>query len=408
MVWFTLAWRNLWRQRRRSLITASAMAVGVAMAMSLICINDGTYHKFFEVMVEGNLGHIQVHHPDFPTSRSPYDSIGDATTVLDAVKAQPEVRHVTVRGFGAALIGGEGRSAGAQLIGIDPENEAAVTKLDRQVRAGEYLDLSAPGEILVGEGLLDELESEVGDTVVLMTQASDGSIGNALYTIRGAYKTGNVGMDGSGAYLLLSDLQELLVLDDQVHEMTVVLQDGDTMNAVADTLKQGQPDLLIRTWEEVSPQTASMLASQDAIAVVTLGLVFFIAAFGIVNTMLVSVFERTRELGVMRAMGVAPVNLVGVVILESLCLGALAGLLGITLGLGLDLYLVQVGLDFSEALPEGFDFNGVRLEPVLRGQIRFTPIVLTAMFLVGVSILAALYPAIRAARIQPIDAMRQE
>ena len=216
MVWFTLAWRNLWRQRRRSLITASAMAVGVAMAMSLICLNDGTYSKFFEVMVEGNLGHIQVHHPDFPTSRSPYDSIEGASKTLEEILQRDEVKHVTMRGFGAGLIGGTARSAGAQLLGIDPVTEAAVTKLDRQIQEGQYLDPESPAEILVGVGLLDEIESKIGDSVVIMTQASDGSIGNALYVIRGTFKTGNVGMDRAGVYLLLPDLQELLVLEDPV------------------------------------------------------------------------------------------------------------------------------------------------------------------------------------------------
>jgi ABC-type lipoprotein release transport system permease subunit len=241
-----------------------------------------------------------------------------------------------------------------------------------------------------------------------MTQASDGSIGNALYTVRGTFETGSVGMDRGGAYMLLTDLQELLVLKDSVHELTIVLDNGDAMDDYVADLSQQHPTLLVRSWEEVSPQTATMLASQDAIAFITLFLVFFIAAFGVVNTMLVSVFERTRELGVMRAMGVSPRQLVGVVVLESLWLGTISGVAGVLLGLGLDLYLVQVGLDFSASIPDGFDFNGVRLEPVLRGVIRPTPILLTVFFLVAVSVLAALWPALRAALIRPIDAIRQD
>jgi ABC-type lipoprotein release transport system permease subunit len=407
-VWFILAWRNLWRQKRRSLITASAMAVGVALSMSLICINDGTYQKFFEVMVEGNLGHIQVHHPDYPGKRSPHDTIENGSEVLASIRGTEGVKHVSVRAHGAGLLGSDVRSEGAQLVGIDPEAEAAVTKLNQQVKQGEYLDPAAPGEILIGQGLFDTLEIELGGTLVAMTQASDGSIGNALYTVRGTFETGSVGMDRGGAYMLLTDLQELLVLKDSVHELTIVLDNGDAMDDYVADLSQQHPTLLVRSWEEVSPQTATMLASQDAIAFITLFLVFFIAAFGVVNTMLVSVFERTRELGVMRAMGVSPRQLVGVVVLESLWLGTISGVAGVLLGLGLDLYLVQVGLDFSASIPDGFDFNGVRLEPVLRGVIRPTPILLTVFFLVAVSVLAALWPALRAALIRPIDAIRQD
>jgi len=407
-VWFTLAWRNLWRQKRRSLITASAMAVGVALSMSLICLNDGTYAKLFEVMVERNLGHIQVHHPDYPAKRSPHDTIEHGSTVIAGMRATEGVRQVSVRVHGAGLVGGESRSEGVQLLGVDPEAEAAVTSLDEQVDQGAYLDPSAPGEILLGEGLFETLELSLGDQVVAMTQASDGSIGNALYTVRGTVNTGSVGMDRAGVYLLLSDLQELLVLDDQVHELTILLDDIDDMDAYVTRFRAEYPDLLVRSWTEVSPQTAAMLGMQDSVAVITLFLVFFIAAFGVINTMLVSVFERTRELGVMRAMGVSPLQLVQVVVLESLWLGGIAGAAGVALGLGLDAYLVFVGLDFSASIPDGFEFNGVRLEPVLRGVVRPMPIVLTAVFLVMVSVLAALWPAIRAGLIRPIDAIRQD
>lgn len=197
-------------------------------------------------------------------------------------------------------------------------------------------------------------------------------------------------------------------MEDKVHELTLLLDDPDAIDSTVDALAEQHPDVLVRSWQSVSPQTASMLESQDGIAFITLGLVFFIAAFGVVNTMLVSVFERTRELGVMRAMGVKPVELVAMVLIESLWLGALAGVAGIALGLGLDAYLVFVGIDFSASMPEGFEMNGVRIEPVFRGVVRAGPIVLTAVFLMGVSVLAALWPALRAATIQPIDAIRQD
>ncbi|MCO4746917.1 MAG: ABC transporter permease [Proteobacteria bacterium] len=408
MIWFQIAWRNLRRQFRRSLITASAMAVSVGLCMSTICLTDGMYERLFEIMVEQQIGHVQVHHPDYPGKRSMYDGIDDADTVLAGLEQTPGVRAVAGRLNGFGLLGGPERSSGAQLIGIDPEREAKVSQVWDRMEEGTYLQPGTSGTVILGMKLAEDLGVGLEDEVVAVTQAADGSMGNALYKVVGIFKSGDAAMDRAGAYVSMADLQELLVLEGTVHQLTVLADDADNLPPLAETLGEANPTLLVRTWMDVSPQTHQLMGMQSASSFIILGIVFLVASFGIINTMLVSVFERTTELGVMRALGVSRPQLVGMVVAEAVLLGMLSAVGGLLLGGALDAYLVFHGLDFSESLKDGFDFQGVSLDPVMYGTVNWEPIALTIVTLISVSALASVWPAARAAWIRPVDAIRAD
>jgi len=167
-------------------------------------------------------------------------------------------------------------------------------------------------------------------------------------------------------------------------------------------------DVQVQTWWEASPSTAEMMGMRDASVFIMLGVVFTVAAFGVINTMLMSVFERTREMGVLRALGLRPGKLVWLVVLESFFLAALASTIGLIMGGLLDWYLVAHGLDFSSSLPDGFSFEGITLDPVMRGEVRPLGVIGPVLAVFFVSILASRWPAWRAARLQPVTAIRAE
>jgi ABC-type lipoprotein release transport system permease subunit len=404
-----MAWRNLWRHGRRSLITATAMAVAVAMCMALIALTDGLYSKMFEIMVDQQLGHIQVHHPDYPSTHQLLDTVSAADATLDAIEGDPSVVAATGRLSGFALLGGSETSAGAQLQGIEPARELAVTGIDGRIVQGRFLAADANHEIVLGVGLADELRLGVGDEVVAFTQSADGSMGNELYTIVGLSRTGNALMDKSGSLLHLRDVQELLVLPDQVHTVTVLTDDADDLTPVVERLAEIVPDgIQVQTWYEASPDTAQMMSMQTASSVILLGIVFAVASFGVLNTMMMSVFERTRELGVLKAIGLAPGQMVQMVVIESVFLAGLSGAIGLALGGLLDAYLIIQGFDMSGGTGDGMEFMGVQLDPIIRGEI--TPFSLGGPIgaLIVVSVLASLWPAIRASRLDPVEAIRTE
>lgn len=402
-----VAWRNLWRQGRRSMLTVSAMAVGVALCMAMFALIDGMYARMFDVLVSQALGHVQVHHQRYPSDQQLYDTVPDAKALLQAIDADPGVEAATVRLSCYGLVAGDTTSAGARFMGVSPEREDRVSQLRRRVVRGAYLDEATPSGALIGAGLAEELEAEPGSTIVLITQGADGSIANALFEVVGVVETGSAALDRAGVWTHLSPLQAALVLPDQVHEVLILSRDPDQLAPLRDRVAAaGSPELLVRTWPQANPQAAALIGSQTVSKTMILFIVFSVAALGVLNTMLMNVFERTRELGVLKAIGLTPARLMALVLLEAALLGALASAAGVALGLLIDLYLVKVGVPMNSS-GEPLSFGGVRFDPIMRGEVHLQGIVITVIFVFLVSIVAAVWPGLRAARLQPVDAMRQ-
>lgn len=405
---FAIAWRNLGRHARRSFITALAMAVGVALCMGSIALSDGIFQQVAHVMVDQALGHVQVHHPDWPTRKRAEDTQPGAAALVAALEGRPGVVGVTGRLVTAVLVGGPSTSAGARVLGVDPRRESAVSGLDRLVASGVPLGAAPGREVLLGVELARSIGVGVGDEVVFVGQGASGSIANDLFRVVGLVRTGSTLADRSGAWVHLADLQAFLELPDQVHEVLILGTDaGESAALRAAVAPVVPPGRLLRTWEEASPVTARLMALQDGGAVLMLGFVFSVAALGVLNTMLMSVFERTRELGVLRAIGMSPGRVMGLVLAEALLLGGLAAGLGLVLGGAVDAYLVHVGIDFSVGEGKGLSWSGIQMDPVIRGAVRWQGVALTLGAVLGVSLLAAVWPAWRAARLRPVDAMRQ-
>lgn len=406
---FRVAWRNLWRHSRRSLLTATAMGVGVAMCMAMLAMTDGMYVKMFDIMVTDAIGHVQIHHPDYPATQQLHDTIpGGEALLAEEIDGAPHVHAATGRLLAFGLLGSERTSAGTRFVGVDPERETAVSDIGRHVRQGRWLDPGARGEAVIGAGLAETLEAALGDELVIITQAADGSMGNALVEVVGIARTGNTAMDRGGAWMPLPELQELLALEGQLHEVVVLASTNEEIPAARAALAAKEPlsALLVRSWQQANPQAAEMLGSQDVSKGIMLLVVFTVTALGVLNTMLMSVFERTRELGVLRALGLSRSRLMGLVVVESLLLAGVSCVGGLILGGALDAWLVVRGIDFS-AGGEGISFGGITFDPVIRGKVEPEGILLTLACVVLVSLIASIWPALRAAHLEPVEAMRQ-
>lgn len=403
----TMAWRNLWRQRRRSLVTSSALAVGIALCMATICFQDGFYQTIREVIIERTLGHLQMHHPDYPGREHLHDTLQDSAERLASLDAHPDILKSTVRLRGQGLVGGSSGSEGAELTGVDPGREDAATDISALVVEGRYLAEEPSHEVVLGVELARTLELGVDDELLVVTQAADGSMGNDLYQIVGLLSTGNERFDKLGVQLHIEDAQELLVLPDQVHEIVVVTRSGvDLVTAKADL---SSPEFArgarVRTWHEVNPDMAKMLGMQDFAAWILLFIILSVASIVVLNTMMMVVFERTREIGLLKALGMRPGRIVQLIAFEALSIATVAVIVGVTLGGLLDAYLVNVGVNMVE---EDLVFNGIRISGNLQGYVEVKSIAYTILFAYVVSMVASLWPAWRAARLQPVTAMRQD
>ncbi len=409
MFLLTVAWRNLWRHGRRSLITAAAMGLGMALCMFTIALTDGMYAQMFDVMVTQTLGHAQVHHPDYPAKKGLHDTVPGASALVERLDQLPQVTGVTTRLFGFALAGGDEKSSGVRLIGVQPAREEGVTHASKRVVGGRFLADEVAQEAVLGDELMDELKLDLGKQIVVIGQSSMGAMASDLYTIVGTVHTGSTAIDRGAVYLHQADLQGFLDLPDQVHEVVVVGEDAELAPALADSIlgvTDADDPPLVRTWTEADPQAAQMLGMQDASKVIMLGIVFSVAALGVLNTMLMAVFERTRELGVMRALGLTPSQLLRLVLVEAVLLTTVSAALGLVMGALLDWWVITEGINFAGPDGKGLTYQGITLDPIIRGEFDATGVVLTLVIMFGISVAAAIWPAIRAARLQPVDAMR--
>jgi ABC-type lipoprotein release transport system permease subunit len=375
--------------------------------MGVMAFQDGFTGQMRRVMVGERLGHIQVHHADYPGRRSMHDALPKASERAAALQARPEVAALTMRLRGPALIGGEVKSVGGVLTGVDPALEEGFTHVSQMLTEGRYLGQAPAHEVVLGFKLAQKIEVEVGEQVVVVTQAADGTMGNDLYTVVGLLSTGNDQVDRLGGHIHLADLQALLVMEGRVHEITLITRPDTDLDAFAATIQAGTAgdDAVVRTWREVDPKTAEMLTMQDSMNGLIMMIILSVAGIVILNTMMMVVFERTRELGVLKALGMRPAHIVSLVLLESLCLTTLAVSMGLVLGGLIDWFLVSQGVQLLEG---DLTFAGVRLPGHMFGVVRVAPIVQTVGFAYVVSLIAALWPAVRASRLDPVIAMRSE
>jgi len=404
-----LAWRNLWRQRRRTLITANAMAIGLAFSLTLLSLMDGVYGLMFEMVVTGTMGHAQIHDPDYPQQKVMWETIGDAGALVDELQGRPEVAQVAPRLYGSALLGFGEYAEGGQLFGIAPQRETAITGLAGKVAEGRFLEDGAPKEILLGQDLAAGLGAGLGDEVLAVSQAADGSTANDLYTVVGLMETGSVLLDRTGVWMGLADLQAFFAQEGQVHEIVLIAPSIESFDAMVDGCSAATDarGLQLRSWREVNYQMAQMMDMSDAFNAMFLMFILGAAALGVLNTMLMAVFERTRELGVIRALGMGPAQMVLLVLWETFALTLVACAIGLPVGLAGVAYLVYHGLDLTGVMA-GFSMMGMNFNTYWMGEFHLGKVLATVAGLFFISFGAALWPALRAARLRPVDAMRQE
>ena len=410
MMVFLLGWRNLRRNPLRSLITIGGVASGYAVLMFLISLTEGMLDQMLNNGTDLLVGHVQIQHQDYLPDRDLYETLGgsegtDWRALMERLLREPEVVAATARIHASGLASTGEYSAGVAIVGIDPVREAEVSGLQGQ---GTPRNLKGRG-LLLGNTLKQELVSGEGTEIALVTQAADGTIGNDLYRDRGTHDTGMALLDRSLTLVHLTDLQDLLALaPGRVHEIALKLRDPGAAEAVAARVNDSAilpPGAVARSWRSLLPTLSDYLDMATASYVFMIGLVALFAALGVLNTMLMSVFERIRELGMLSALGMRPAWVVLTVLSESLAL-AVAGLgVGLALGSLLVWHLSSTGLDLRSWMGE-ISMLETRMDPVIPVVWSWNAVWWPAAGLVLASVAASLLPALRAAFVDPVLAIR--
>ena len=407
MLLLKLAFLNIGRNPRRSMITVLAIGVGLAALIFLWGFSDGTNEQMRENVIRLLTGHIQIHAPGYKNSLSPELTLPDRELLMQKLMTFKNLVAVSERVKCEALIGTSEKSRGVILTGIDPEQETKVTDLKKYIRDGEFLNGQGKREIIIGDRLAEKVELKVGDKVVVMTQAMDGTLAGFSYYVKGIFHTGSQTLDEVSAYISLSSAQELLTLENETHEMVIRLNQRKIISSFLNELKtsltsgtSGNYD--ISTWDEIVPEVEQWAKWSEAIIRTILMAVMVVIGVSIMNTVLMSVFERTRELGVMMAIGTSPGRVIRLILLETFILELFGIVLGLILGYLVTTYFAQVGIAFPE-LERAFSRSYMstvtytRVEPFHVLQSIVTLFALTSFI--------GLYPAWKAGRMEPIKAI---
>jgi ABC-type lipoprotein release transport system permease subunit len=411
-----LAWRNLWRNYRRTFITMAAIAVGYAMLMFVACLMAGLRWQMIENGTRLLLSQIQVHDPGYYPDRPIEKTLGgkngtDIAALLSAITDDPRVQAAAPRVYGYGMVSAADRSYGVELLGIDPDRERKVTALHHQMVKGSYLTEGMSKTLAIGDKLASTIRVQVGSEIVLLTQAADGSMGNDLYTVGGIFHTGLDDMDRSLVVMPVSSLQDLLHLPPRrIHEVGVKLYDIAGATAVAADLATRLGKTLsvrVMPWPELAPDLADYVQFNRGVTFVLFFIFFLLAVIGIMNTMLMAVFERTREFGMLMALGMRPAQVIGLILAEAGGLACASLILGGAIGALLLWYLQAHGLDLGGKTGGVVTIAGVVVGRLWYGRQDFPAYTQAAIGLAIIALLSALYPAWRAAHFRPTEAIRK-
>jgi len=403
-----LAWKNLWRNRRRTLITLAAMSLSVMLVQAFHNLSFGVYAQMIDSGVRAGSGHLAVYRGDYVESRDEKLAF-DPGRLPQQIDRLAGVEAVLPRLYLPGLAQSSRESRGILLTGVDPQVELRVNPFLKTLSPERMLRDASGRDAVLGARLLRELKIEEGSKFVVTVQGRAGELVNELFRVRGVVTTGIKEIDTSLILVGRERAAAMGGIPGEIHELAVVLQrSGDealVFPSVA-RLVEERPELHATPWEKAMPNLANAIkldyASQKFIFVVIL----LIVTIGVVNTLLMSVMERLREFGVILALGATPGRLRLMVLAEALVLGVVAMLLGTLLGALATWYLVEVGIDLRAFIPETLEFGGVVFDPVLRAAWDLAWMARIALYVIGLALLASLYPAIKAGRIRPAEAMR--
>lgn len=401
-----LAWRNIARNRRRSLISLAAITFGLSSIIIFFGFTDGFHAQWIENSVRLYAGHVLVYADGYYDERNLNRNIADAAAIEAAARRTGALESFTTRVHVHGLVSTARTSTAVLVRGVEPEREKPVSGLDRRIIEGSYFAADGPArQVLLGHVLAERLHAAPGEKVVLMVQAADGSIGAELFRVQGIFRVGAVDLDRYLAIVTLHDAQELAVIGNAVTDAVVILAAPDQVEPMVREMKTslGSGTYDIQPWYALMPQTREMIDFSASFLYIILVIVLVMVALGILNTMLMSIMERIREFGIMMALGTRPAQVVALVMLESILLGLIGTTLGVLAGVATNRLIAIGGFDLSR-------WSGAMelvssLNPVIYPQTDPRNVALAAVATFAVTVLVSIYPALKAARLKPVEAM---
>ncbi len=398
-----MAYRNVFRNWRRTLVTTLAMGFAGLVMILFASLMEGLLQASEKNAVAMDTSDIQIHTKGYRDDPDLYKRIEDPEVIIKNLKAAGF--NAAQRLYGYGLVASGSTSAGVQIRGIDIPNESKVTLVHNHVMTGNWLDTGDPGGVVLGRKLARTLGVKQGDELVFVGQASDGSMANDLYSVRGILKSIGEEVDRAGLYMVDDEFRRLMVLDEGAHEIAVTRPASDMdLSLARERVAEIAPEYEVLDWKGLKPVIARILDLADIQMIIMVSITYVAVAMIVLNAMLMSVMERFRELGIMKAIGVTPWQIMLLVYMETIVQIFMASIIALILGTSASYYFQGHGIDLTR-LADGVSFAGVAMDPIWRAQITQQALIVPIAFLFIIGLLAVLYPAVKAALIRPVTAI---
>jgi ABC-type lipoprotein release transport system permease subunit len=406
-----LAWRNLWRNPRRTGLTAAATVFAIVLTIWTLALAAGSHERWIDTIVRIYPGHVEVSAEGYRENRTLDYGMRLSDESRRGLEALPEGTGWAPRleAWALAIPDREGSLGRATwLVGVDPSRESGLSRLPTMISEGRFLDGDPGLEVVLGKTLAGNLDASIGDSIILLSTDYYGSQSADRFRLVGTLSVGDPTIDAYAAIVRLGDLQSFLEFKGGLSHVALFSENSEqTGLLVGDMARIFEPEQYeVTPWPELIPEVVQLMVLDDIGAWISLGILIVVVAFGILNTILMSVFERVREFGVLRAIGMRPRAVFSLVMTES----ALLALLGIAIGVALAIPLI-LWLEQNPIPMTGESYRAVaelfRIEPIIVFAVRASHFIVTPLIIFAVAMLSALPPALRASRGRPVDALRE-
>lgn len=399
-----IASRNIWRSQKRSLTIISAVSFGLWAGIFMTAFYNGVIEQRINTAISSELSHMQLHHPEFRKDHEIKYFLPEGRKTIQKITRDSLVKNVSGRVIIQGMIASAAGSSGITINGIMPEEENLLTHLSGKMIKGSYFSSDKTNEIILSERVRKKLKLDLNKKAILTFQDVDGNLASAAFRIKAVYQTVNAPYDDNNVFVKITDVDSLGGVPNQINEIAVLLKSSNTLEEVQRNLKQQFFETEIQNWKEIAPELGYTVSVGDKMMFIFMGIIMLALGFGIVNTMMMAVLERTREIGMLMALGMNKFKIFMMIVLETFFL-ILAGCpIGIVLALVTVGITQRTGIDFSQYSEVYSSFG---YSPVFYPNLSLRQFGIMILLVVITAFVSALFPARKALQLNPAESLKK-
>ncbi|MDZ7758114.1 ABC transporter permease [Rhodohalobacter sp.] len=401
----SIAWRNVWRHPGRSGVLIASIVAGMWAGIMVSSWANGLIDQRVNNVINEDLTHAQIHHPEFLTEREPGMYIEPHDEIITFLESDARVQSYSSRTLLDGMIQSAATTSGVRIIGVDKEQERETTTFHQNLTEGEYLSSDSRNPVFIGEKLINKLNVEIGDRIVLTFQNIENEITSGAFTVSGVFRTGQNLYDEQTVYVNREDLTDLIANRPLYHEIAIMLHDRNQVEQLVSDINRQFSSITAETWIELSPEMRYMTQASGSYMFYIMIVILFALAFGILNTMTMAIFERMRELGMLMAIGMNKLRVFTMIMLESVMLTLTGAAVGIFVGYLTVNYFNKNGLDLTAIGGDSFEIWGYGA--VVYPYVNPEEYLYVMILVIATALLAAVYPALKALKLVPGEVVRE-